>query len=358
MRILLANRIIDAQLQGSWNQRFARLLEEDTLFDAVIGPGVPNGFTRYFPAIKKQTPIPNKPGLKKLYQIARFNTYIAHIKKLAKKHKNIQWVVIDDWQLVKVLHNTLENMKVRQDHSIIFSFHGFSIQLPVREQLYTDKLLFLTTLGYQATKQANPIFLPEAEIIGNAVKEEYYWPSEQTKQQLRKKWIIPKSAKVILWASHNRPKKGTHILEKIKQRVLKKYPLAHFIVVGTDEELREPDCYYSGVRGASDLSELMKLSDIYLFTTLCNEGFGLTLAEALRTGNICIASDRGGVPEVLQQGELGLLVSHPNIPEAWLQAIDQAMNMLTTDFLEKQAKKVQNLYTYNQWSRKISLALQ
>jgi glycosyltransferase involved in cell wall biosynthesis len=63
-----------------------------------------------------------------------------------------------------------------------------------------------------------------------------------------------------------------------------------------------------------------------LFPTLCHEGFGLSLIEALYTGNYCIASALGGVPEVLQNGQYGKLIENPHFIEEWIDAIDEFLH--------------------------------
>jgi glycosyltransferase involved in cell wall biosynthesis len=51
-----------------------------------------------------------------------------------------------------------------------------------------------------------------------------------------------------------------------------------------------------------------------------SEGFGLTLLEANASGRSCIASNTGGIPEVIRDGYNGRLVS-PNDPKALAQGI-------------------------------------
>lgn len=56
------------------------------------------------------------------------------------------------------------------------------------------------------------------------------------------------------------------------------------------------------------------------------EGLSHTLLEALAMGVPCIASDRGGNPEVIQHGENGLLVAFDNVPQ-----LHAALAQLQTD---------------------------
>lgn len=56
-----------------------------------------------------------------------------------------------------------------------------------------------------------------------------------------------------------------------------------------------------------DVPELLDASDVFVHTSEV-EAFGYTIAEAMATGLAVIASDVGGVPELIVNGEHGLLV--------------------------------------------------
>ncbi len=107
-----------------------------------------------------------------------------------------------------------------------------------------------------------------------------------------------------------------------------KYNNLYVIVIGTSHKYRDACCWYVGKVPNSELPKLLQLSDFYLFTSLCHEGFGLSLLEALKCGNICIASRLGGIPEVLRFGQLGILIDKPHIPSEWVIGFDQAVKKM------------------------------
>lgn len=55
-----------------------------------------------------------------------------------------------------------------------------------------------------------------------------------------------------------------------------------------------------------DPQALMRACDLVALTTV-EETFGLVLVEAMRAGVAVVGSDRGGVPEIIEHGETGLL---------------------------------------------------
>jgi glycosyltransferase involved in cell wall biosynthesis len=68
-----------------------------------------------------------------------------------------------------------------------------------------------------------------------------------------------------------------------------------------------------------DLGPLLGLGDLFLLPSE-SESFGLAALEALACGVPVIASDVGGLPEVVRHGETGLLVP-PRDPAALARAI-------------------------------------
>lgn len=48
-------------------------------------------------------------------------------------------------------------------------------------------------------------------------------------------------------------------------------------------------------------------ADLFVYPSVCDEAFGISLVEAMEYGIICVASDRGGIPEIVRHGENGFL---------------------------------------------------
>jgi len=78
---------------------------------------------------------------------------------------------------------------------------------------------------------------------------------------------------------------------------------------------------FAGDASAEELPEFYAASDLLALPSKdMSEGFGLTLLEANASGRPCIASNTGGIPEVIRDGYNGLLVP-PNDPQALAQGI-------------------------------------
>jgi len=78
---------------------------------------------------------------------------------------------------------------------------------------------------------------------------------------------------------------------------------------------------FAGDTSAEELPEFYTASDLLALPSKdMSEGFGLTLLEANASGRPCIASNTGGIPEIIRDGYNGRLVS-PNDPQALAQGI-------------------------------------
>jgi len=70
-----------------------------------------------------------------------------------------------------------------------------------------------------------------------------------------------------------------------------------------------------------DPTSLLQASDLFLLSTV-GEAFGLVLAESMACGVPVVGSQSGGIPEVVVNGETGLLVP-PLRPELFADAIER-----------------------------------
>ncbi len=80
----------------------------------------------------------------------------------------------------------------------------------------------------------------------------------------------------------------------------------------------------------SNVQEWLKKADIFVHPTIGDEGFGLTIVEAMNCGKICIASYKGGIPEIVTDGQDGFLVAAER-PKDIAEKIDYVCNNFTVE---------------------------
>ena len=139
--------------------------------------------------------------------------------------------------------------------------------------------------------------------------------------------------KVVINVAHLAGHKGQQFLVRAIPRVVKKIPGVRFFIVGKGELLAElkalaaslgitRELVFTGFR--SDVGAFYKLADLFVMSSV-QEGLGTAVLDALAEGKAVVATDCGGIPEIIHDGETGRLVEPAN-PEALADGI---VDMLT-----------------------------
>ena len=118
------------------------------------------------------------------------------------------------------------------------------------------------------------------------------------------------------------PWKGQHIFLQAAAKVRERYPKARFQIVGsalfeeTDYERRlealtaclglEDAVVFTGFR--ADVPDLIARMDILVHASTTGEPFGKVVVEGMAAGKPVVATDGGGIPEIVMDGVTGLLV--------------------------------------------------
>lgn len=159
-----------------------------------------------------------------------------------------------------------------------------------------------------------------------AVKKEF--PST-----LRDELDLPLETPVVGTAGIWRPNKGFPYFIAACELVYERNPYARFLLGG---RAYGPDSAYATslwMRGRNlrtlsllkytgfmeDIGRFLSALDVFVLPSDC-EPFGLVLIEAMARGIPVVATNAGGVPEIVVQGESGLLVP-PQSPQAMADAI-------------------------------------
>jgi glycosyltransferase involved in cell wall biosynthesis len=117
--------------------------------------------------------------------------------------------------------------------------------------------------------------------------------------------------------------KGQNVLIKAYARVYEKYPNSWLLLVGEgplETELRElaaelgiqQHVLFLGYR--QDIPEVLRTYDAFVLPSI-SEGLCLALLEAMASGVPVIASRVGGIPEILNSPDLGMMVSPSSVEE-------------------------------------------
>ena len=136
---------------------------------------------------------------------------------------------------------------------------------------------------------------------------------------LRRELRIAEGAIVIGTAGRLSPVKGPEGFLRAARLVLDCEPRARFVIVGAgplEDELVAlaarlniaGACHFLGAR--ADVHDLIAAMDVFVLPSL-NEGMPMAILEAMAIGTPVVATDVGGVPEVVRHRQTGLL-AQPN----------------------------------------------
>jgi N-acetyl-alpha-D-glucosaminyl L-malate synthase BshA len=172
----------------------------------------------------------------------------------------------------------------------------------------SDRLTAVSRYLKERTEESFGITRP-IEVIYNFVDPAVFTPRRRGSLRL-----APPQTRVLMHASNFRPVKNIPAVIKIFSEVRKSIP-SKLVMVGDGPEKAgaehltrelgiQRDVLFLGNQDA--MEELLPLADVFLLPS-SSESFGLVALEAMSAEVPVVASDIGGLPEVVDHGETGFL---------------------------------------------------
>ncbi len=184
----------------------------------------------------------------------------------------------------------------------------------------------VTAVSADMAKKVETLSHRTAEVLANVVDTSVFKPNEEDNATLRESFGISSQETVLGFSGELREKKGQRFLLQALSEVRQKRS-ACLLIVG---ELRpESQAFLQSyastnpedgarviVTGHLDSPDLvaqhLRLCDVYLQPSLW-EGMPNALMEAMACGCVCIGSDAGGIPEVIEHEVTGFMVARSHL---------------------------------------------
>ncbi len=287
----------------------------------------------------------------------KHHNYFRALNTLFNKEESLIIQIVDNFGIIKDLEQYLNKVGKRNQCYIQFFYHGFP---PFYENFYSrsfyefiDEMVLLTRDSYDVHKSYYTVLPCRFSILHNGIDaSKFYKISSLDKVELRKKMGFS-DEKIFIWCSQDRPKKGLDFILSVWKQIYNESLNIKLIVVGATRENKYKGVTFYGKIPNNEMPCYYQISDVYLFPTLCHEGFGLSLIEALHSGCYCIASNLGGVSEVLGYGKYGQLITNPHIEDEWILAIQNFIeNKNEIKFFPSE------LYTSLVWNKEMNLLIE
>ncbi len=193
------------------------------------------------------------------------------------------------------------------------------------------------------------------EVIFSGIDSELFEIKDIYKD-IRNELKLGKGVKLVGCIGRILPQKGQRSFLIAIPGVIKKYPETFFLIIGDiflkeekyKEELLEvikkigieDNIKFTGFR--TDIGDVIRSLDIVVFPSVAPESFGLSILEAMVLGKPVIASNIGGVCEIIEDGMTGMLIE-PDHPE---QITDRIIHLFSNkeiyDKMGQKAKEVAN----------------
>jgi glycosyltransferase involved in cell wall biosynthesis len=344
--ILLSQVPLPYEKIGSWTTLYKSYLESDHKIDYIVCPKPQKLYYNIKYSFVNLT-IWHKIR-RKIFKKKKLEYFQALDKIIVSNEKYIIQIV-DNYGMVKPLKNYLISKRIDKKCYIQFFYHGYppynykdSIQ---NFYQIVDEIVLLTNDSYIDHKKMINVLPNYFSVLANGINTKKFIKVSSLEKINIKKQLDITAKKVFVWCSQDRPKKGLHLILDVWKKVYASQKDIILLIIGCDVREETEGVVFLGKIPNDELPKYYQASDCYLFPTLCKEGFGLSLIEALHCGNYCIASALGGVPEVLQYGKLGKLIENPHFTSEWEEAIN--------DFLAGKfeiPKVPDNLYSSEKWN--------
>ncbi len=134
---------------------------------------------------------------------------------------------------------------------------------------------------------------------------------------------LPTRAPVVVTVANFVPMKGHRWLIQAIPGVLEQFPDTSFVLVGTGKELATIRNLVSAAGLGSrvrflgarrDALEVLALGDVVVVPSVAAEGSSIVSLEAMALGRPLVATAVGGIPELVRDGETGILVPPRDSP--------------------------------------------
>lgn len=334
---------------GSWTTLYKNYLENSHCIDVIVCPKTENCYPNVnYSFIKEQNFVKK---VKNKITRQKYGEYIFALKKVIIPGEKYIIHFVDNFGLVAPIKEYLVKHEIITNFYLHFFYHGFQPYTKLvssGKNIYenVDEVTLLTYDSYKAHLDEINVLPCRFSVLHNGIDtNKFKKVTIEEKVELKNK-LDCEGKKIFIWCSQDRPKKGLDFILDVWKRVYSEDKNILLLVIGTLRKIDIDGVRFLGKIPNEELPKYYQMSDCYLFPTMCKEGFGLSLAEALHCGNYCIASSLGGVPEVLQYGKYGKLIQNPHFIEEWIKAINEFINSKEMDIMPIPS----DVYTLDKWN--------
>lgn len=267
-------------------------------------------------------------------------TYLKHVKRRIKGMA-FDWIQIDNRPLfIPVIRKLFPHTPIALFlHSLTFvSASRLSHSACVRCLDKAD-LIVANSISLQKRLAARfPTAGPKLNHVWlGADLSRFRPPSPSERESIRSKYRLSGSF-VVSFVGRLIPRKGLPLLIKAVHLARKRHPAIKLVVAGGSQvrgystklkriaARHKVPVVFLGTTPHSRIHSVYWMADCFICPSQQHEAFGLVNVEAMASGLPCIASNIGGIREIIHDGHTGLLVDHYRSPQAFAEKLLAVVN--------------------------------
>lgn len=241
----------------------------------------------------------------------------------------------------------------------VYNPHGWSFNMQCsakKKVIYTaiekiaapfcDKIICISNAEKQSALEKKICKEDKLQVIVNGVDIEAYKTGVHGVLK-RKDLNIPENAFVVGMVGRVSPQKAPDIFIKMAKMVKDKVPDSYFIIVGNgsqENQIRkyaEDNGFLDNLRITGWVDNPMSYVELFDVACLLSrwEGFGLALPEYMMANKPIVASRVDAIPNIIKDGENGLLVPNEDAEAAYRAVMEIYSNTMLKEFLIAREKE-------------------
>jgi glycosyltransferase involved in cell wall biosynthesis len=207
------------------------------------------------------------------------------------------------------------------------AFHASGTEFYLGDRWFAGSVDHWLAVSRHTARQQEARYGHATSVVNNGVDVERFRAGARN-PELRKAWGVPEGARLIVSTGRLVGWKGLRIIVSAMPRLEDD---VHYLVVGAGTEA-EPlralaselgvvnRVHLAGRIEHARLPEVLSQADVYVQPSIGEESFGISVVEAMACGLPVLASNFSALPEVVGDGESGVLLA-PGDVGIWASAL-------------------------------------
>ena len=278
-----------------------------------------------------------------LRYVAKIQNVFSYGRRVAKAVSNFDVVYLHNEP------NILLFLNKRSGQKIVLHMHNDHLSSRLFRPFYrkalakADVVLCVSDYIRRQAVISFPEYAERFRVVFNSTDPEVFKPyGDEALCQLKGVVNLESDKRYLLYVGRLTQVKGVHVLIEAFREIHRLIPDVRLIITGSSffggaaktsyeqelVKLAEPvndAIIFTGYLAHDKLKYLYSAVDIVVFPSIWPEPFGLVMLEAMASGTCLIGSAVGGVPEVLEDGVNGVLVT-PADSRALAQSVCDTLN--------------------------------